>query len=199
MHTSILNIKPLGLLCLFLILFGLSGCGIFLKEPDITAKNSLVKLKVSRYPDFTDHHAYKNLKDSIEQSLVYLRRLPADREFFYGKDTYTAAHLMVSHELFLDFLLKTPTQKELKRFIAESYTVYQSVGSNRKKEVLFTGYYEPAMKGSLTPNDLFTFPVYATPSDLIAIDLSLFSDRYNGQRIVGRFAGKTVVPYYDRK
>ncbi|MDX2448199.1 MAG: MltA domain-containing protein, partial [Desulfobacterales bacterium] len=199
MHTSVSKTRLLRLLCLFFILFTLSGCSLFLKAPDITSTTSLKKLKISHYPEFSDDHAYKDLNASIEQSLDYLRRVPADREFSFGKDTYTAAHLMASHELFLNFLHKNPSRKELNRFIATNYSVYQSVGSNRKREVLFTGYYEPAVPGSLTPDDNFTFPVYATPSDLIAIDLSLFSDRYKGQKIVGRFAGKTVVPYYDRK
>ena len=199
MHTSVLKMMPLWLLGLVPILFTLSGCGIFIKELEITAKTSLIKLKASHYPDFSDHHAYKDLSDSIQQSLAYLRRLPAEREFSFGKDTFTAAHLIASHEFFLAFLYKEPSQKELKRFIASNYAVYQSVGHNRKRDVLFTGYYEPAVLGSLTPKDDFTFPVYATPSDLIAIDLSLFSDRYSGQKIVGRFAGKTIVPYYERK
>jgi len=199
MHTSFLKTVPIWLLSLIFILFSLSGCGIFLKAPDITAKTSLVKLKISRYPAFSDQRAYKGLSDSIEQSLTYLRRLPADREFFFAEDIFTAAHLIASHELFLKFLLTNPSQKELKRFIASNYTVYQSVGSNRKRDVLFTGYYEPAVLGSLVPSDTFRFPVYATPADLIAIDLSLFSDRYRGQKITGRHTGKTIVPYYDRK
>ena len=199
MHTSFLKMVPIWLLGLVFILVSLSGCGLFLKAPEITAKTSLVKLKVSHYPAFSDQRAYKDLHDSIEQSLAYLYRLPADREFFFAEDIFTAAHLIASHELFLKFLYKNPSQKELNQFIASNFAVYQSVGSNRKRDVLFTGYYEPAVLGSLVPSDTFRFPVYATPTDLIAIDLALFSERYSGQKIVGRQTGKTIVPYYERK
>jgi len=100
---------------------------------------------------------------------------------------------------FLDFLHTNPSRKELNRFIASNYTVYQSVGSNRKREVLFTGYYEPTILGSLTSNEDYRFPVYATPSDLIVIDLSLFSERFSGEKIVGRYTDNTIIPYYERK
>jgi len=199
MHTFISKTSFLRLFSLVFILFTLSGCGIFLKAPEITSKTSLKKLKTSHYPEFTDDHAYKDLGASIEQSLDYLRRIPADREFSFGKDTYTATHLIASHELFLNFLHKNPSRKELNQFIASNYTVYQSVGSNRKREVLFTGYYEPTILGSLTSNEDYRFPVYATPSDLIAIDLSLFSERFSGEKIVGRYNDNTIVPYYERK
>jgi membrane-bound lytic murein transglycosylase A len=187
------------LLSLILILFTLSGCSVFLKVPDVTSKTSLKKLKISHYPEFSDDHAYKDLGLSIEQSLVYLRRVPADREFSFGKDLFTAAHLIASHELFLTFLQKNPSRKELNRFIASNYDVYQSVGSNRRREVLFTGYYEPTVLGSLIPTEDYRFPVYATPSDLITIDLSLFSERFSGEKIVGRNTGNTIIPYYERK
>ena len=170
-----------------------------MKTQQITAKTSLKKLKISQYPEFSDDHGYKDLDASIEQSLNYLRRVPADREFSFGKDRYTAAHLIASHELFLDFLHTNPSQQELNRFITLNYEVYQSVGVNRKRDVLFTGYYEPTVLGSLTPDEDYRFPAYATPSDLIAIDLSLFSERFSGETIIGRNTGNTVVPYYDRK
>jgi membrane-bound lytic murein transglycosylase A len=187
------------LLSLIFILFTLSGCGFFLKAPDVTSKTSLKKLNRYQYPVFSDDHAYKDLGLSIEQSLVYLRRVPAEREFSFGKDLFTAAHLIASHELFLDFLDKNPSRKELNQFIVSNYVVYQSVGSNRKKEVLFTGYYEPTVLGSLIPSEEYRVPAYATPSDLITIDLSLFSERFSGEKIVGRFADNTIVPYYERK
>ena len=56
------------------------------------------------------------------------------------------------------------------------------------------------LKGSLkrlTP--VTAIPIYALPADLMVIDLSPFGEKYQGQRIVGRLEGKTVVePYPDR-
>ncbi len=65
--------------------------------------------------------------------------------------------------------------------------------------MLFTGYYEPHLEGSLTPDARYRYPVYAMPGDLMVIDLFPFSEDLKGKRIVGRIQGKTVVPYPDRQ
>ena len=185
---------------IFLILLVvLSGCGYLKPKPDISASTSLKKLSLSRYPDFKDHHHYDGLVLSIKQSLAYLNRVPRDRNFIFGKDTYTAAHLINSLNRFADLIAENPSKKQLNQFIDRNCFVYQSIGSNWKREVLFTGYYEPTILGSLAPSDEFQYPVYALPTDLIRIDLAPFSKRYAGQSIVGRYTGSTVVPYYDRR
>ena len=73
-----------------------------------------------------------------------------------------------------------------------------SAGRDRRGQVLFTGYYEPLLQGSLHPNAEYTVPLFALPDDLIEIDLAPFSPKYKGEKIIGRFTDKTVVPYYDR-
>ena len=64
--------------------------------------------------------------------------------------------------------------------------------------MLFTGYFEPTIEGSLEKSPSFSYPVYASPNDLTTIDLSLFGDEFKGKKITGRYTGKTVVPYYER-
>jgi membrane-bound lytic murein transglycosylase A len=177
----------------------LSGCSIFIGKPVITKETSLKKLKTTAYPDFSDYLRYADLAESINQSLSYLRRIPADRLFYFGKDTFTTPHIIRTLERFLDFIQTNPSESALNRFIAGNFLVYQSVGSNRKKEILFTGYYEPTILGSLQQDDTFQFPIYTIPSDLITIDLSPFAERFKGEKIVGRYNGRTVVPYYERR
>ena len=160
------------ILALFFISFLLSGCGIFIKKPIITKKTSLIKLKTAAYPNFSDYLRYSDLEESINQSLSYLRRVPQDRLFYFEKDTFSAAHLIKTLELFLDFIQTNPSASIMNRFIASNFLVYQSVGSNRKRELLFTGYYEPTIQGSHVKNDDYRFPVYTVPFDLITIDLS---------------------------
>ena len=176
-----------------------SGCGYLQRKPEISPSTSLKKLRLSSYPDFKDHHHYKGLIHSINQSLSYLNRVPRERTFIYGQDVYTAGHLIDSLNRISDIIVEKPSEKELNRFIAQNCFVYQSIGSNWKREVLFTGYYEPTLLGSLTQSDEYRHPVYAMPSDLIRIDLSPFSDRFAGESIVGRYTGSSVVPYYDRR
>jgi len=63
---------------------------------------------------------------------------------------------------------------------------------------LFTGYYEPQLKGSRTRHDAFQTPLYGVPADLVTIELGLFRDALKGQRIEGRVMGNRVVPYSAR-
>src|SRR5262249_18786419 len=48
---------------------------------------------------------------------------------------------------------------------------------------LFTGYYEPELKGSRTRHDAYQTPLYGVPADLVTIDLGLFRDQLKGQRV----------------
>jgi peptidoglycan lytic transglycosylase A len=63
---------------------------------------------------------------------------------------------------------------------------------------LFTGYYEPQLRGSRTRHGAYQTPLYAVPGDLVNVDLGLFRESLKGQRIVGRVADGRLVPYPPR-
>jgi membrane-bound lytic murein transglycosylase A len=65
-------------------------------------------------------------------------------------------------------------------------------------EALFTGYYEPQIRGSRTRSGAFQTPVYGPPSDLVRVDLGLFNPTLKGEHISGRVDGRALVPYADR-
>jgi membrane-bound lytic murein transglycosylase A len=150
-------------------------------------------------PVFTDDMAYDGLSQAIDYSLSYLSRIPADSKFTFGQDRYSAAHLITSLSHFKQFIETRPSSGALNRFLEENYKIYQSVGENEPQKVLFTGYYEPSLRGSPTKTDRYRYPVYPRPADLVTIDLSLFSNDYQGKTVVGRLAGERVVPYFDRE
>lgn len=183
------------LLALVLAVF-ITGCPAPIKKPP----EELVLERKSRfsYPDFNDDLELDGLEHSILKSLAYLERVPPDRTYQFGQDRFDAAHLIKSLQHFLDFIRMNPSGKELKKFIRSDYIVYQSVGRNQKGEVLFTGYYEPHLSGSLYETKDHPYPIYTMPTDLMKIDLSAFNEKYKGQSIIGRYTGQTVVPYHDR-
>ena len=61
------------------------------------------------------------------------------------------------------------------------YRVGQAAGAG-----LFTGYYEPQLRGSRTRHGAYQTPLYGVPLDLVNVDLGLFRETLKGQRIVGR-------------
>ena len=63
---------------------------------------------------------------------------------------------------------------------------------------LFTGYYEPQLRGSRTKHGPYQTPLYGVPADLVNVDLGLFRDNLKGQRIVGQVTSGRLVPYPAR-
>ena len=192
--------KKRSAIWIVLMVFALLGaCATVKKEPRPAAELSLKKMALRAYPRFCDDMDFDGLDHSLRQSLLYLENVPPDREYRFGKDLYTAAHLVHSLNAFRQFIRSKPSAKELETFIRAKYLVYRSTGRKQTGEVLFTGYYEPFLSGRTQKDNLFRFPVYARPDDLVTIDLSLFSSRFEGINMIGRYTGKTIVPYFDRK
>ncbi|MGF1609388.1 MAG: murein transglycosylase A [Kiloniellales bacterium] len=63
---------------------------------------------------------------------------------------------------------------------------------------LFTGYYEPELRGARTADAIFRWPLYRPPDDLITANLGDFSSDLKGRRIVGRIADGRFRPYPGR-
>lgn len=65
-------------------------------------------------------------------------------------------------------------------------------------EGLFTGYYEPELRGALAPDARFRVPLYGTPDDLVLADLGEFRGEWRGQRLAGRVVDGRLHPYQTR-
>ena len=63
---------------------------------------------------------------------------------------------------------------------------------------LNTGYFEPEIAGARTPQAGYTVPIYKRPTDLIEVDLGLFSDQWKDKKIRGQLQGQKLLPYPDR-
>jgi membrane-bound lytic murein transglycosylase A len=180
-----------------LFVIWLSGCTQPSPAPDEKAVMERISGRLS--PEFTDDMTYDGLEHSLRKSLSYLQKMPLDRQFAFGKDSYSTEHMIRSLQYFMDFVQSRPPAHELDQFIRSHYLVYRSVGRNGKGEVLYTGYYEPHLRGNLSPSENYRFPIYARPQDLINIDLSLFKGKYAGEKIIARYTDQKVLPYYDRR
>jgi len=178
-------------------LFFIAGCSVLKIHPSLKDEFAMQKVPSSKYPEFSDDIVCDGLEHGILQSISYLKRIPSSRQFRFGKDTFNAAHMIKSMEHFLNFIQTRPSKDEFNKFIKSNYLVYKSIGGTNGY-VLFTGYYEPVLQGSLEQSAEYRFPIYARPCDLTTIDLSLFIPHLNNKRIIGRYTGQSVVPYFER-
>lgn len=91
-----------------------------------------------------------------------------------------------------------PNPKSVRQFFQEYFYAYQ-VFDNDENNGLFTGYFEPQLRGSLTRGGVYQHPLYTLPKDLILIDdLGHFRESMKGERLAGRLKGNKFIPYDDR-
>ena len=162
---------------LFICCFSLlawEGCAHMGKKASHGPEEALKKVSRFRYPRFSDDMPYIGLIHSIDMSLSYLRRVDPGKTFSFGQDKYAAPHMILSLETFKRFIEGHPGEKELNDFIKKNFFIYQST-ANKGRGMLFTGYYEPSLQGSLVRSGLYRFPIYEPPPDMMMIDLSPFS------------------------
>jgi membrane-bound lytic murein transglycosylase A len=73
-----------------------------------------------------------------------------------------------------------------------------AVSNRGDREGLFTGYYEPTLRGSRVEGGAFTVPLYVRPPELVSVDLGRFRPDLKGKRIAGKVEDGALVPYFDR-
>lgn len=84
-----------------------------------------------------------------------------------------------------------------RQFFERGFVPYR-ISRGEAAEGLFTGYYEPELRGSRTKHGPYQTPLYGVPSDLVTVDLGQFREALRGQRLAGRIAGSALVPYAPR-
>jgi len=63
---------------------------------------------------------------------------------------------------------------------------------------LATGYYEPLIAASRTPDARHRTPILGPPADLVTVDLGEVAPATKNLRLKGRLEGNRLVPYYSR-
>lgn len=87
----------------------------------------------------------------------------------------------------------------LRAFYEEWFSPYQVVNPDGSTQGMITGYYEPRLSGSRSKSARFRYPLYATPDDMLTIDLGAAYPQLKDLRLRGRVQGKRVVPYFSRE
>jgi len=173
------------------------GCCPVLKKEAQQPEEALRQVRFF-FPKFHDDMDRDSLSLAVKRNMEYLDRLGPETVFRYGPDDFTLQQVRESQEALLDLLAKGLDPDDLSREIKKEFRIYRATGRVGDRGVLFTGYYEPIYEGSLFPDKAFKFPLYRSPTDLIRIDLSLFSEKFKGENIVARIEGRKILPYYSR-
>lgn len=96
-----------------------------------------------------------------------------------------------------DALPDRPDQAAARAYVERWLRPYRAANGDNP-EGLFTGYYEPELKGARQPGGRYTVPLYRPPPDLVQIELGQFLDDLRGRSIAGRLENGRLRPYADR-
>lgn len=160
---------------------------------------ALVRLQPSGYPDFIDVKNPASLSEAVGYSLEYLSKLPGGSLLNYGDEPVPVSALMGSLVSFRKFLGSSPSPDKLRKYVIENFDVYAAPGAGGDQPVLFTGYFTPELEAKRQRDDIFRYPIYKLPEDLVVADLGLFSHRFEGEKAVGIVKGGEFLPYYSRR
>jgi membrane-bound lytic murein transglycosylase A len=154
---------------------------------------------VASTPPITDDLDRESLRLAINRSISYLRKLPADRLVGDQPRQFTAEQVLDSLAAF-DKLLDRWNCWEC--FVEEFNTRFELVPSSQdeqQRQVLFTGYYQPIIDGSLVETSEYRYPIYAKPPDLVTLERAAAGSGETAKKITGRFEGQQFAPYYTRR
>jgi membrane-bound lytic murein transglycosylase A len=136
--------------------------------------------------------SWRALRPALEDSLGYILKRPDDAvcvrrpglTLTWGELGDSVAELMA--------LL--PAMDRDPRLLADHFQWLKVA-----PDTLLTGYYEPWLEASLTPDETYRYPLYGVPDDLKTVDLGKFHHRWKGERLVYRMTEQGIEPYPDRE
>ncbi len=95
--------------------------------------------------------------------------------------------------------MPAPDDATARAFFEQRFQPYRATAEDGGEEGLVTGYYEPLLKGDRVRTDRARHPLYATPDDLISVELAGVYPELKNLRLRGRLSGNKLVPYPARK
>ncbi|MGE5790098.1 MAG: MltA domain-containing protein, partial [Syntrophaceae bacterium] len=170
--------------CLILLV---GGCTYFKKPPVVPPPPPkegppLAAVSGGDLPGFRDDLDRESLVRALRKSLEYYARLPERTVYRIGDQRFTARDMKESLQAFLDIAESGDSPAAIERRVREAFDVYRASGGAPSGKVLFTGYYEPVLKGSLEKTDLFRYPIYRKPDDSVVVQLGKFREKYRNER-----------------
>lgn len=95
--------------------------------------------------------------------------------------------------------MTTPDRSVIERYFRQHFNVYLATSADGAEQGLITGYYQPLLRGSRVKTEVYRYPLYSRPRDLITVDLGELYPELAHKRIRGRLIEQKLVPYHDRR
>lgn len=151
----------------------------------------------SQAPTIVDSHTRESFFSTLRAHIDVMKKSGLVKEqMIFGETKISKAHYMAA----LEEIFKH--EVDYVQYIQDNFDFHEVYGKEEWGEILSTGYYEPHVSGSRTPNEKHSQAVYARPNDLVTVNLKSFAYKFSTplehQSVRGRLKGSTVIPYYVR-
>ena len=155
---------------------------------------TLVPAEFARLDGWTEDAAAQVLP-ALLKSCDRITKLPTDRSIGFEGIGGTAADWFSP----CSAAARVPAgDNAAARAMFETWFTPWQVTNDGRAEGLFTGYFEPEIKGARQRGGRFTVPVLGKPADMVTADLSRFRGEWAGEQLVGRLDGNRLLPYPSR-
>jgi membrane-bound lytic murein transglycosylase A len=179
-----------GFFLLLMIIVALTGC---MRKVTVTPPERALTAVNAESLVFDDDLDTVSLTMAIDRSLHYYDGAGRDQIFRVADRFVGARQMKESLIAFRGILQSDISVEQKKKRIADEFIVLRASGENGDGGVLFTGYYEPLLEGSLIQTDKYKYPLYKPPPDIVMEKISK-----NETKISRKEKGRTV-PYYTRR
>ncbi len=180
------------------VLIAVYSCVRAPKPVITTREEAFTRIPVNSLSLRADDLSVSSFLQALDGSLVYYRKVPPIRKFFFGRFSLTACELVEAYEALKEYATNNPSWSDIEAYIDVHFDALKCTGYRSDGKLLFTGYYEPSVYGSLKQTKRFKYPLYSLPDDLIYVDLKSFKVKSSKKKLVGRLDGRIVRPYYTR-
>ncbi len=134
-----------------------------------------------------------SLLTAIDRSLAFYDGTGRAQIFNVAGRPMDAKEMKKTLTAFRAIMASGASPEEKKKRVADEFILLRAAGQTGAGDVVFTGYYEPLLEGSLTRTEKYRYPLYKPPPDLVTEKSSTHDTR------VGRKVSDQTVPYYTRR
>ena len=193
---------------IFLILlpaFLLAGCAPISEMPREQSRSGQLPFDSVEEAGKMDDLDLHSLGKAVALSIQYYEKVGAKGSYCLGEKCYSSREMIDGLKKFLRIMRQEDMMAEEKeRKIREEFVLVRvgstaGNGAGVEGDVLFTGYFEPILEGSLTKTERFRYPLYKTPDETVVVPV----DRADGQdgqdKFVGRLHNGEVIPHFSRR
>lgn len=102
------------------------------------------------------------------------------------------------YDTFKEVCQKANEYNNPSEFFTKHFTPYKLYSNKGLDKGVITGYYEPLLKGSLEKTEVYKYPIYKTPEDMLMIDLRDAYPELKKYRLRGKLVDGKIIAYDDR-